>query len=454
MDVLSWSRLQFGDTAAFHILWPLMSIGLALYMFVMEVLWITTKDERYYRQLRFWTKPFVLTFAIGTASGLPLAFQFGTNWSQFAQAAGDFLGNILGFETTIAFALESAFLAILVFGWKKVHPLVHLLSTGMVLLGASISAFWIMAANSWMQTPLGVTYTNGKLIVTNYTQAIFNPDTVVSFTHMWFACVESTLFMMAGISAIKLLKKSPKETKTFFLSTFKFCIGILVVIAPLQLVVGDLSGQIVGRYQPEKLAAMELQWQTNAPGIGAPLRLVAIPNDATQHNSFEIAIPGALSLMETHEPTGQVAGLTSFPAEDRPSTVQAAITFYTFRLMVLIGLIMAALMLAGCWYWYQGTLSVDRIGKHPLFLWAWILSIPLGIVATESGWMVREIGRQPWIVYHIIRTADGVSTGLYSAEVATTTLAITLMYVVFSITFIYLVSKMIAKGPDLTSPLP
>ena len=454
MDVLHWSRLQFGDTAAFHILWPLLSIGLALYLFVMEALWLATKDERFYRQLRFWIQPFVLTFAIGTASGLPLAFQFGTNWSQFAQAAGDFLGNILGFETTIAFALESAFLAILVFGWKKVHPLVHLFSTAMVLLGASLSAFWIMAANSWMQVPLGVTFLGGKLVVTDYAKAIFNPDTLISFAHMWIACVESTLCMMAGLAAIKLLTTSPEDTKRFFLSTFTFCIATLVLIAPLQILVGDISGQVVGRYQPEKLAAIELQWQTNAPGTGVPLRLVALPDDARQQNSFEVAIPGALSLIETHEEIGTVLGLTSFPATDRPSTMQATITFYSFRLMVLLGVLMAVLMALGCLYWYQGKLTVARISSHPFFLWAWIVSIPFGIIATEAGWMVREIGRQPWIVYHLIRTSDGLSTGLYSAEVATTTLAITLMYIAFSVTFIYVVARIIARGPDLTSPLP
>jgi cytochrome d ubiquinol oxidase subunit I len=454
MDPLTLSRIQFGDTAAFHIVWPVMSIGLALYMCIMEALWIYTKKESYYRQLRFWTKIFVLTFAIGTASGLPLAFQFGTNWSQFAKAAGDFLGNILGFETTVAFALESAFLAILIFGWKRVHPLVHFFSTAMVLLGASLSAFWIMVANSWMQVPDGVVMQGGAFVVTQYARAIFNPDALVSFVHMMGACVESTLFLIGGIAAWQLLRSRNDAAHEFFTNTLRYAVALALVVAPLQIVVGDMSGLLVARYQPEKLAATELTWNTNPPGQGAAWNLLAWPNAAGTGNAFEVSVPGALSLITTHSRTGTVEGLDDFPPDARPTPREATAVFYSFRLMVLIGFYLAALVCASLWLWYRGELRAERIMRHRVWLRLWVWAMPLGFIATEAGWMVREIGRQPWLVYHLVRTANGLSVGLNSPEVFSTTALITLAYIVFIATFIYLVGRIVKNGPDLTSPLP
>lgn len=454
MDVLTLSRIQFGDTAAFHILFPLMSIGIGLYMVVMEGMWLYTKDEAYYRQLRFWTKIFVLTFAIGTASGLPLSFELGTNWSQFSQATGDFMGNILGFETTIAFALESAFLAILIFGWKRVHPLMHFFANCMVFLGASLSAFWIMVANSWMQVPHGVTVEGEKIVVTNYTQAIFNPDSIVSFLHMMGACIEASLFLIGGIAAWKLLSSSTKPVHEFFRRTLMYVLAIAIIVSPLQIIVGDVSGLVIAHFQPEKLAATELHWDTNTPGQGAPWNIVALPNAANNGNSFAISVPNGLSLITTHSADGTVQGLNSFPASDRPTAVEAAIVFYSFRVMVGLGLLMFALALWSALLWWRGELSLERITRHRVWLVCWVASIPLGFIATEAGWMVREIGRQPWTVYHLMRTSSSVSVGLNSPEVAITTGLITLMYVVFSATFIYFVYRIVRNGPDLSSPLP
>lgn len=448
------SRIQFGDTAAFHIIWPVMSIGIALYMVAMEALWLYTKDESYYRQLRFWTRIFVLTFAIGTASGLPLSFQFGTNWSQFAQAAGDFMGNILGFETTIAFALESAFLAILIFGWKRVHPLMHLFSTCMVFVGASISAFWIMVANSWMQVPRGIAVEGGKIVVTDYAQAIFNPDSIVSFAHMMSACIESTMFLMGGIAAWQLLAASEPAVREFFRRTLLYVIAVAVVVAPLQVVLGDLSGLIVGRFQPEKLAALELHWQTNVAGQSAPWNMLAWPDREGNGNAFELGVPGTLSLLTTHSLGAVVPGLNDFPIADRPTPAEAALTFYGFRLMILIGALLAALAAWSVVLWWRGALAADRIGLQRAWLRAWIVSMPLGFIATEAGWMVREIGRQPWTVYHLMRTQDSLSVGLTGYEVGTTVVLITGAYVVFAATFIYLAYRIIRAGPDLASPVP
>lgn len=461
MDVLTLSRVQFGDTAAFHILWPLLSIGLALFMFVLEAVWLYTKDERYYRQTRFWSKIFILTFGIGTASGIPLEFEFGTNWAAFSSAAGDFFGNILGFESTVAFALEAAFLGIFVFGWKRVRPLAHLFANGMVGLGASLSAFWIMVANSWMQAPRGIAVEGGRIIVTDYSAAIFNPASMVSVAHMLLACFETALFFVGGICALALLRESRKapgeadpRLSGFYLLAFQFALGLAVIVTPLQIGIGDLSGSIVARYQPEKLAAAELHWDTNAPGEGAPWAVLAWPAREGGKNAFALEIPGGLSLLATHSRSGTVRGLNDFPAEERPTPLESVIVFYSFRIMIVIGFILLLLMLWGLWLWRKGALAAGRIAAHRLFWRAWAFAIPLGFVATEAGWMVREIGRQPWIVYHVLRTSEGLSSGLSSAVVATTTALITAMYLAFGIFFVYFTWRIVKKGPDFLSAAP
>ncbi|MEK7602398.1 MAG: cytochrome ubiquinol oxidase subunit I [Patescibacteria group bacterium] len=455
MDVLTVSRIQFGSTAAFHILWPLMSIGLSLFMVVMEAMWLKTKDIKYFHQLKFWTKIFILTFAIGTASGIPLEFEFGTNWAKFSSAAGDFFGNILGFESTVAFALEAAFLGIFVFGWEKVSARVHFFANLMIFVGATLSAFWIMAANSWMQVPIGVTVENGKLIVTDYLVAIFNPDTMVSFLHMWVACIESTLFMMMGICALVLLsRKASHEVKDFFIQTFKYCLIIAIVVTPLQIGLGDLSGTTIAKYQPAKLAATELHWETNAPGTGADWALVAWPNATNDGNSFEIKIPKVLSVLTTHSLTGRVPGLNEFHPDDRPSLINDIIVFYSFRIMVAIGFILFLLMILGCWYWKKGLLTIERTAHDRLFWWLFVLGTPLGFIATEAGWMVREIGRQPWVVYHLLRTKNGLSSGLDANTVIATTGIFAIIYLAFSILFVYFVWKIVAKGPDFNARPP
>jgi len=454
MSSLTLSRIQFGDTAAFHILWPMMSIGIALFMVIMEALWLYKKDEAYYRQLRFWTKIFVLTFAIGTASGLPLSFQFGTNWSQFSQATGDFMGNILGFETTIAFALESAFLAILIFGWKRVHPLMHFFANIMVFVGASLSAFWIMVANSWMQVPRGIEVQDGKIIVTNYMQAIFNPDSIVSFLHMMGACITASLFLIGGIAAWKLLVSEAGPVRDFFRRALIYSLAIAIFMTPFQIIVGDISGLIIAKHQPEKLSAVELHWDTNAPNEGAPWNIIALPNSTNDGNAFAVAVPNGLSVITTRSLNGTVEGLNTFPADERPTALEATIVFYSFRVMVLIGIVLFLLTVWSVLLWWRGELSAERITRHRVWLKCWVAAIPLGFIATEAGWMVREIGRQPWTVYHVMRTADSVSVGLTSPEVATTTIVMTTAYIVFSIVFVYLTYRIVRAGPDLTSPLP
>ena len=259
------SRLQFAFTTMFHIIWPLLSIGLSILLVVTEALWLKTKEPVYYHHTRFWSKLFLLNFAVGVASGLPLEFQFGTNWGRFSAATHGFFGNILGFEGTMAFMLEAGFLGIMLFGWKRVSRRFHLFSTCMVACGASLSAFWIMVANSWMQTPGGGACVNYRYVMTNYWQGIFSPDLPWGFSHMWVACLETTLFVVGGVSAWYILKN---RQVGFFLKSFKLALVAAIIITPLQVWLGDASGRTVAEYQPTKLGAIEAHWQTNPPGQG------------------------------------------------------------------------------------------------------------------------------------------------------------------------------------------
>jgi cytochrome d ubiquinol oxidase subunit I len=453
MDVLTLSRIQFGGTAAFHILWPLLSIGLSLFMFALEALWLKTKNESYYRQLRFWTKVFVLTFVIGTASGIPHEFEFGTNWAAFSQAAGDFMGNILGFESTVAFALEAAFLGIFIFGWKRVRPAVHLFANGMVALGATLSAFWIMVANSWMQIPVGVTVEGSKIIVTDYLVAIFNPGSLVSFAHMEVACIETTLFFITGISAFVVCWGRSEVNRAFFLHAFKLALLGALLMTPLQLILGDVSGQTIALYQPAKLASLELHWDTNPPGTGAAWSLLAWPNQSGTGNAFDLSIPNVLSLITTHSSQGTVVGLNDFSPTDRPTALDDILTFYSFRVMVAIGFFLFFLMLLGLWYWRTGRLSIAQARGQRFFWILWVIALPLGFVATEAGWMVREIGRQPWVVYHLMRTTDALSSNLSVGPVATTTALFALIYAVCIVLFVYFTARIVRAGPDLATPV-
>ena len=441
------SRMQFAVTTLFHMLWPLLSIGLGLLLVLLEALWLKTGREIYYRHTRFWSKLFLLSFGIGVASGVPLEFQFGTNWAKFSRTSGEFFGNILGFEGAWAFMLEAAFLGIMLFAWERVSRGVHFFATVMVALGASISAFWIMAANSWMQVPAGVKIENGVAIVTDYTAAIFNPALLHSFTHMWVACVETTLFFVAGISAWAILKN---HQPGFFLKSFKICLALAVIFTPLQIYLGDLSGRKVAVLQPAKTAAMEAHWQTNATGTGASWVLAAWPDSQNQQNTWQIRIPYLLSILTTHSLTGRVVGLREFPQSDQPPV---AITFYSFRLMLAIGFIFLVLMIWGLIKWRKGLLGEEHINRNRYFWLAWTLSIPLGFIASDLGWVVREVGRQPWVLYNIMRTSAGVSN-LTASATLTTLLAYCLVYLAMLIFYVIFARRIITKGPDFISPLP
>lgn len=438
------SRGQFAMTAMFHILWPILSIGLAVFLVAVEALWLKTRDVAYYRHARFWSKLLVLNFTVGVVSGIPLEFQFGTNWAGFSNVAGEFFGNILGFEGAMAFMLEAGFIGIMLFGWGRVSRGAHLFATVMVALGASLSAFWIMVANSWMQTPAGVTLDNGRLVVTDYMAAIFNPDMPWGVAHMYVAALETGAFVVAGASAYYLLRRRHPE---FFFKSFKIALLALVVLAPLQVWIGDSSGVEVFREQPAKGAAIEGHWHTNGPGVGAPWALLAWPDQAAQKNDWAIELPDMLSVLATHSLSGRVIGLADMPRADQPPMVP--LLFYAFRIMAGIGFWFVFLAFWTLWAWRKARGKVDALLAHRKLLWAWVLTVPLPYVAVEMGWLVREVGRQPWIVYGLLPTQQGASA-LSPYTVSASMAMFAVFYVVLLVTFFIFARRWLRAGPDLS----
>jgi cytochrome d ubiquinol oxidase subunit I len=444
------SRWQFAISTTFHIVYPVLTIGLSIFLVTMEALWLKTRDQDYYRHARFWAKLFLLNFGVGVATGLPLEFEFGTNWAPLSREAGSFFGNMLGFEGAMAFMLEAGFLGIMLFGWKRVAPAIHFFATCMVALGGSLSALWILTANSWMQTPAGGHFANGHFVVDDYFAAIFNPSMPWGASHMWVACLETSLFVLGGLSAWYILKN---RHTGFFLKSLKLALVLAIVVTPLQIFLGDGSGLTVFKYQPAKGAALEGHWETNPPGQPAAWSVVAWPDKAAQKNDWSVEIPYVLSLLATHSLTGQVTGLKAFPPRDQPPLLP--LIYYCFRVMVAIGFWFFALMLWTAWRWLRKQLTPETVGRHRALLWAWVASIPLGYVAVECGWTVREVGRQPWVIYGVMRTGEGASA-LPVSSVTTTTALFVLAYAVLIVTFLYFAHRVILRGPnlELTAPEP
>jgi cytochrome d ubiquinol oxidase subunit I len=440
LDTVMLSRLQFAVTIMFHILWPVIIVGLSLFLVALEALWIRTGDRSYYIHARFWSRLFLLFTAFGVVTGIPMEFQFGTNWSVFSVAGGDFFGNMLGFEGAMAFMLEATFLGIMLFGWDRVPKKMHLFATCMVALGASLSAFWILVANSWMQVPAGGYFDNGRFVVTSHLQAIFNVDMPWSVTHMWFACLEITAFMVGAVSAWYIYRR---RHVTFFLTSFKLALLAALVTAPLQIFIGDGLGRSIGEIQPVKLAAMESHWNTNPPGVGAPFLVLAWPDVPARENLWEVSIPGLLSVLTTHTLTGEVKGLRDFPPENYPPI---AINFYAFRVMVALGTALVLLMLWTIWTWKRGGLSTDRAPGQKGLLLSWMLAWPLSLAAMETGWIVREVGRQPWIIYGALRTGDAASS-IPVHTVSVSLAAFIAIYLMLLVIFFVVGRYLILRGP-------
>ena len=441
MDAVFLSRIQFAVTTMFHILFPVLTIGLSLFLVVVEFRWLQTKQEIYYRIYRFWVRIFAINFGVGVLSGVVLEFEFGTNFSHFSQMVSNVFSPLLAFEVMTAFFLEAGFLGIMLFGWEKVPRSVHFLATFLVALATMLSAFWILAANSWMQTPVGYQLANGKFMVTDFLTAIFNPSLPIRVSHMLAAAFETSMFVVAGISAYFLLKRRQVDLSRTSLAIALVMAGLC---SPLQIYLGDLSGRQVFHHQPVKLAAMEAHWETNTHN-GAPFTVIAVPHMEQERNLYNIAIPNVLSLLVTHTLDGQVQGLKAFPKENRPNVF---ILFWAFRLMVAIGFTLFFVMVWAALLWRKGSLF-----DHRPFLWTLLIVHPLGFLATELGWMTTEVGRQPWVVYNVMRTAEGVSPIPAGNVIWSLGLFLIILPAIGAIYFFYIL-KTLRRGADLSSPIP
>ena len=448
-NTVTLSRMQFALTATFHMLWPVLTTGMGIYLVVVEALWLKTRDRDYYYHARFWSKLYILNFSIGVATGIPMEFQFGTNWAAFSEATGDFFGGVLGFEASMAFMLEAGFLGIMLFGWERVNSVIHLFATVMVAFGANLSTFWILSANSWMQTPSGGEFIDGKFVVKDFFEAIFSPFMLNSVLHMFFATLKTSLFVIGGISAWYILSD---RHSAFFTKSLKVVLATAIVVAPLQIYIGHLSGEQVYHYQPTKLAAMEAQWNTTPAGQAADWSLVAWPNEKSEKNDWEITVPNALGyILEFKQKLSEpVKGLKSWQPEDRPHLLP--LIYYAFRIMIAIGFFFAGLMLWSTLQWLRGKLSGD-IARQRWLLRAWVLAAPLGYIAVESGWIVRCVGRQPWTVYGQIRTADAASN-LPAQTVLSSLIVYAIVYTLLFVAAIFFGSRIIRQGPKLDLPIP
>lgn len=449
-DSVVLSRMQFALTAIFHMLWPVLTTGMGIYLVVVEGMWLKTRNPDYYYHARFWAKLYVLNFGIGVATGIPMEFQFGTNWAPFSEAVGNFFGSIIGFEASWAFMLEAAFLGIMLFGWERVNPVIHYLSTILVAFGANLSTFWILTANSWMQTPAGGEFVEGKFIVSDYFQAILNPFMAVSVAHMFLATLETSLFLIGGVSAWYIFNQ---RHEAFFSKALKLVLAVAIAVAPLQIYVGHLSGEQVYHRQPTKMAAMEALWDTIPAGGPGDWSLLAIPNSKAEKNDWEIKVPNGLGyILELKRDLSEpVQGLKEYAPGDRPHMV--GLVYYAFRTMIAIGFFLAGLMALSVLQWLRGKLSPENIGQQKWLMAGWIFAAPLGYIAVESGWIVRCVGRQPWVVYGQIRTVNAASN-LPSQEVLTSLIGFATVYILLFFTALYFGSRIIRRGPRFDLPIP
>jgi cytochrome d ubiquinol oxidase subunit I len=432
-DPVLLARLQFAFTITFHIIFPSFTIGLSAFIATLLVRWIATGREHLHRLARFWTKIFAVSFAMGVVSGLVLTYEFGTNWSRFSVVVGNVIGPLIGYEVLTAFFLEATFLGVMLFGWQRVPPWLHIFSAVAVAVGTVISAFWILSANSWMQTPAGHELRGGIAYPLDWLEVIFSPSSIYRLLHMLTAAYLTTSLVVLSVGARYLLAgRHLEEGRTMM----RMGVGMLALLAPLQLLIGDQHGLNTLEHQPIKIAAMEAHWDGSRPGA---LVLLAWPDEKTETNRYEIAIPKAGSLILTHDPNGLYPGLTSVPPADRPPLVPV---FFAFRIMVGIGLLMITAGLTGAWLWRRGRLFETRWYLVPV-AWSWWL----GFVAVISGWVVTESGRQPWLAQGILRTADATSP-VPGASIATTLALFVLVYGVVFAVGIYYINRLIVKGPE------
>ena len=439
LDALMLARIQFAFVISWHIVFPAFTIGLASWLMVLEFRWLKTGEPIYAEVYKHWVKIFAVVFGMGVVSGVVMSYQFGTNWAVFSDKAGNVIGPLLAYEVLTAFFLEASFLGIMLFGWGRVSKRMHFISTAIVAVGTLMSAFWILSANSFMQTPQGfMVGADGLLYPTNWLEIIFNPSFPFRFAHMVTAAFLTTAFVIGGIGAYYLQSKKHTEHRKHGSVMLGMAVIMAIFIAPLQVFIGDERGLNTLEHQPAKVAAMEGIWDDER---GAALRLFAIPDQKTQSNKYEISIPYVSGVILTHSLDGEIKGLKNWAPEDQPPV---AIVFWAFRIMVAIGFLMV----------FVGLFSVYKYFKkqqfNPESKWfhrAWMIMTPMGFIALLSGWFVTEVGRQPWTVYGVIRTAESMSP-VAAQQVATTLIGFIVLYVfVFGAGSFYIL-RLIAKGPQ------
>jgi cytochrome bd ubiquinol oxidase subunit I len=431
------SRIQFAFTIGYHILWPAYTIGVSGYIVLLNALWLKTGRAVYRDLLRFWIHLFALGFAMGVVTGVVLSYEIGTNWSVYADKVSNVIGPFFTYEATTAFFLEAGFIGILLFGVDRVGRRLHFTACVMVALGAVFSAFWILAANSWMQTPAGFTVTGGKFQIADWWQAIFNPSFPYRFAHMVTAAYIAGTFVVIGVQGFYLWQRRHPE---FARAGFSLAMWLAIVLTPVQIFLGDLHGRNTLEYQPIKVAAMEGDWETRA---GQPLVLFAWPDQKAQRNDDEVAIPDLGSLILTHRWRGRVEGLKAVPRADQPPVPYV---FFAFRAMVGIGLLLFAIAVAG--------LALRLLGRLYDARWFAALcafSSPLPFLAILAGWTVTEVGRQPYIVYGYLRTAAAVSP-LAPAAVAFSLALFVVVYSVLLLAFFWYAARVVLRGPQLAEP--
>jgi cytochrome d ubiquinol oxidase subunit I len=435
MDVVLLSRLQFAATTMFHFLFVPLTLGLSIIVAVMETRYVRTGDETYLQMTKFWSKVFLINFALGVVTGITLEFQFGTNWSRYSAYVGDIFGSLLAIEATVAFFLESTLIGIWVFGWKKLSPKAHAAVMWLVALGSNLSALWIMIANGWMQNPVGFDIVNGRAELNDFAAVIFNKLALLIFLHVIAAAVLLSSFVVMGISAYHLLKKNEVD---FFTRSFNLALIFGLVSSIVVVIEGDQHAVHVTQTQPAKLAAMEAHWET---GTRAPIILFAIPDEEKEKNVIEIGkLPGLLSFLGHHDFNAEVKGLKDFPKEERPPVL---LTMLAFRVMVGLGTLFPLLMITGF-------VLRKRLMENPWYLRVMLYALPLPYVANEAGWFLAEVGRQPWIVYGMMKTADAVAP-ISLSQVSFSILGFVLIYGLLGLTGIFLVATHAKKGPEIAT---
>jgi cytochrome d ubiquinol oxidase subunit I len=433
MDVLMLSRLQFAAATFFHFIFVPLTLGLSILIAIMETKYVRTGDEEYLRMTKFWGKIFIINFAIGVVTGITLEFQFGTNWSRYSKYVGDIFGSLLAIEATTSFFLESTFLGVWIFGWNRISPKLHCIVIWLVAIASNLSALWILIANAWMQHPVGYVIRNGRAELNDFIAIVTQPFAWQIYFHTISAAYILAGFFVMGVSAYHLLRQ---QHVSIFTKSFRLGLTFALIFSVAEVVQGHIHGAEVASIQPAKLAAMEALWDTqdNAPQV-----LFLIPDEKNERNSVEIGkIPGALSMLAYHTPSATVKGLKDFPPGDRPPV---ALTFIAFRVMVGLGFLFVLLT---AWGW----LRRNKLEESPGYLKIMLLAIPLPYIAIQAGWIVTEVGRQPWIVYNMMRTKDAVSP-IAASQVVFSLFVMVAIYTLLGAAGFYLIIKHIKKGPEL-----